>query len=546
MSGYKGLKTKLMLPFAISAEDRIKAFTKDMEIAAILYLAESDREKGEGHILKKQDEKLVFVAEVCYPIWLVPWSVGTLLFDGLGVTAHTLSYDILPDIKAFNNDIQISAKKSEAYSAVLSRNANYFKNFAGKEEKTIECLITNPDFIQDFFVYLSEGKEVKKQLTTKAVLSPLINKSEISASIKELSKIGEDVKNLEASMKLLSTTTGKNVKAIREEIKKVRKKFARKIEKVKPRVTRKIRQIQKKYDEKIISSSKRFERRLQLLHEDQVKLKKMQRHLRAEINRCEVKIKSCKRQKNKESEIQWTSNLKKLRKRLPALKRKISGNVQKIEKLETAKKLETSKQRMECDVRIERATKNLKELKASLEAGIRMLQQKITSLENTTSLIINQMNELAESKKAALTEFDRISIPKRKRTYSLVYLPFYIARYEMEAKKRYILYPPSIVGDMGILTKMKGVLGAAKMKAFLQPRSKSMTDFLNQLITLIEKSPMFEKEITTAGIQNSILRIKELRIDVKSGLKKLEDEKWVSKNELQTFSKLLYIYTGIQ
>jgi len=545
MSDYKGLKTKLMLPFSISAEDRIKAFTKDMEIAAILYLAESDREKGEGHILKKQDEKLVFIAEVCYPIWLVPWSEGTLLFDGLGVTAHTLSYDILTDIKAFNNDIQMSAKKSEAYSAALSRNANYFKNFAGKEEKTIEGLITNPDFIQDFFVYLSEGKEVKKQLTTKAVLSPIINKSEISASIEELSKIGEDVKNVEASMKLLSTTTRKRVKAIREEIKKVRKNFARKIENVKPRVTRKIRQIQKKYDEKIIRTSKRFERRLQLLHEDQVKLKKMQRHLRAEINRCEVKIKSCKRQKNKESEIQWTLNLKKIRKRLPALKRKISGNVQKIEKLETAKKLETSKQRMECDVRIERATKNLKELKASLEAGIRMLQQKITSLEDTTSLIINQMNEMAESKKAALTEFDRISIPKRKRAYSLVYLPFYIARYEMEAKKRYILFPPSIVGDMGILTKMKGVLGAAKMKAFLQPRSKSMTDFLNQLITLIQKNPMFEKEITTAGIQNSILRIKELRIDVKRGLKKLEDEKWVSKNELQTFSKLLYIYAGI-
>ena len=195
---------------------------------------------------------------------------------------------------------------------------------------------------------------------------------------------------------------------------------------------------------------------------------------------------------------------------------------------------------------IERATKNLKELKASLEAGIRMLRQEITSLEDTTSLIINQMNEMAKSKKAALNEFDRISMLKRKRAYTLVYLPFYIARYELEAKKRYILYPPSIVDDMGILTKMKGVLGAAKMKAFLQPRSKSMTDFLNQFMTLIQKSPMFEKEVTKAGIQNSVLRIKELRMDVKRGLKKLEDEKWVSKNELQTFSKLLYIYAGIQ
>ncbi|UCD26802.1 MAG: hypothetical protein JSV75_01380, partial [Candidatus Bathyarchaeota archaeon] len=69
----RGLRTKLILPFAVSAEDRIKAFTKDMEIATIFYLAESNREKGEGHILKKTDEKLVFIAEACYPIWLVPW-----------------------------------------------------------------------------------------------------------------------------------------------------------------------------------------------------------------------------------------------------------------------------------------------------------------------------------------------------------------------------------------------------------------------------------------------------------------------------------------
>ena len=152
------------------------------------------------------------------------------------------------------------------------------------------------------------------------------------------------------------------------------------------------------------------------------------------------------------------------------------------------------------------------------------------------------MNELAKSKKAALNEFDRMTMPRRKRAYARVYLPFYLARYEMEAKKRYVVYPPSIVDDMGILIKMKGVLGAAKMKAFLQPRSEAVTAFLNQIVMLIQKNPMFEKEVTEAGIQDSLLRIKELRMDVKRGLKKLEDEKWISKNELQTFSKLLYIY----
>jgi len=542
-------KTRVVLPFAISAEDRIKAFTKDMEMAAIFTIAESDREKGEGHILKKPDEKLVFIAEACYPIWLISWGGATLLFDGLGVTSHTLSCDTVPDIRAFNKDAK-SAKTCEAYSAVLSRNVAYFKNFVGKEEKTVEGLIASPDFIQDFMVYLSRAKKTEKPLIAKTVLSPIVNESEISASVKELSKlrakINGDIKNLDASMKLLSNITNERVKAVRKEIKEVRRKFAKRIEKVRPRVARKIGQIREKYNKKISSASKRYEKRLRLLHRGQVKLEKMQERLRGQINRCETKIKSCRRRKNKRSEFQWALKLKRIRKRLQAVERKIKVTVNKIGKLETSKKFETSQQTMECDTRVERATKILRELEASREAEIRVKRQKITShvatLKDTTSLIINQMNEMVKSKKAALIEFDRISMPIRKKAIALVYLHFYLARYEMEANKRYVVFPPSIVSGMGMLTKLKGVFGVARMKAFLQPRSKAITVFLNQLVTPIQKDSMFEKEVTEAGIQNSVLRIKELRIGVKRGLKELKNEEWISRSDFQTLGKLLFIH----
>ncbi len=542
----RGLKTKLILPFAVPAKDRIRDFTKDMEMAAVLYLAESIREKGEGHILKKPDEKLVFIAEACYPIWLVPWNDGTLLFDGLGVTAHALSSDTLPDMEVFNKDIQRRAKTSEAYSVALSRNVNYFKSFVGKEEKMIEGLIASSDFMQDFLVYLSELEKAEKPIITRTFLSPIIEESEVSASVEELSdlkaKMDEEVKSLDSSMKLLSMTTREKATAIREEIKETRKKFDKRIQKVKPKAMRRIRQIQEKCSEKIASISKRFERRLRLLKKERAKLGRMQRSLRAEINRCETKIKFFKRRKNKRTEIQWTLRLKRNRKKVPTLEKNIRETDRKIENLETAKNLKVSRQRIECDTRIEKAMKILRELQASREAAIRMKRQEITTLRDTTSLIINQMNEMAKSKKAALNEFGRISMPRRKRVCTLVYLPFYLARYEMEGRQRYVVYPPSIVGGMGILTKMKGVLGAAKMKAFLQPRSKAMTVFLNQLVTLFQKNPMFEKEVTESGIQDSILRIKERRIGVKRGLKELEDEKWISRNELRAFSKLLYIY----
>jgi hypothetical protein len=210
--------------------------------------------------------------------------------------------------------------------------------------------------------------------------------------------------------------------------------------------------------------------------------------------------------------------------------------------LEAAERFQVSQLRIDCDARIGEATKVLRELEASREAELTAKRQEIASLENTTSLIIGQMNEMAKSKKAALNQLDDLGVPRRKKAITLVYMSFYLVRYEMEARKRYAIYPPSIVSDMGIMTKMKGAFGVAKMKEFLQPRSKTITTFLYQFVTLIERDPMFEKEVTDAGIEDSVLRIKTLRIGVKRGLKELENEEWMSQDELQTIAKLLYIY----
>lgn len=540
------LSTKLIFPFAVPAEDRVKAFSKDMEMAAILYLAESDREKGEGHILKRPEERLVFIAEVCYPLWLVSWNGEILLFDGLGVKAHTLIYERLPDIRTFDSDILASSKTSEAYSVALTRNSNYFKDSIGKEEKTIENLIASPEFIQDFLVYLSKGKKAEERLAGKAVLSPIIRESELSTCIKSLSdlkeKIDEDARKIDASMKLLGVTTEGKVKTIREENREVRKKFDKQIEKVERRVTEKKGRIQDKYNQRIMKISKKFESKLRFLHKKQIELEKMKKRLRTEIRRCETRIKSCKRRKNKVNENRWTHRLKRNRKKLPTLERKIKDTGKKIEKNENVKNIQISQQMIECDTRIQEAMKPLRELEASREARIKINQQKIATLKQKTSLIINQMNELAKSKRASLNDLEKIGTSKRKETHALAYLPFYLVRYELEEERRYLVYPPSIVSSMGILTKMRGVLGATKLKTFLKPRSKAITIFLDEIVTLIQENPLFEKEVTDSGIQASVLRTRKLRIGVKRGLKELKNEKWISKDEFKTFSRVLYMY----
>jgi hypothetical protein len=541
----EGLIKSFILPFATPAADRFKTFTKNMEMAAILHLAESGREKGERHLLKKPDEKIVFLTKAWHPIWLIPYNGATLLFDEFGITSHAIPYYTVPDIKIFNEDIEENQKTTEAYTTALSRNIDYFKDF-DKETKNIKGMIATPDFIEDFTTYLPQMKETRKAFNAKVVLTPLIEDYEIQDSMYQLynlrKKINEDIENIDASMRLLNTTTVEKTKAIREEIKKTREKYDKQIEKSKRRVTRKISQIQNKYNRKITRTSKRFKDRLQRLHKNQVELEKTLRHLKTEAKRCETRIHSGRRRKRKQTENQWKLKLKRIKKKLPTVSKGIKRTIKKIQDVEAAQKLELARVKTECDTRIEAANKPLRDLKASKEAEIAIKQQEIAALEDMTSQITSQMCKMAETKKVNLSEFDKLAMPKTRKARTLVYVPFYLARYEEENQKRYVIYPPSFVSTLGTLTKMKGALGAAKMKTLLKPRSEAMTTFLNQLLARITKNPMIEKEVTEAGIQDSILLSKQLRIGVKKGLKELKKENWMSKNELQTFSELLYIY----
>jgi len=168
-----------------------------------------------------------------------------------------------------------------------------------------------------------------------------------------------------------------------------------------------------------------------------------------------------------------------------------------------------------------------------------MSQQEINLLEDKTSTIIDQINKLVGLKRATLNELEGMGISQRRRRYALAYLPLYLACYQTELKKRYVLHPPSIAGSMGILTKFKRVFGVAKIKSLLQHRSKSITSFLNQLLIVVEHNPVFEKEISDAGVKANILRPKESRKRIKIGLEGLRDEGWISESEFQAFSELL-------
>jgi hypothetical protein len=540
----KESKKGFVLPFSTPTAKKLKDFTRNMEMAAILYLAESERKKGESRVLRKVDEKLVFVARACYPIWLVPCGGGTLIFDGLGFASHSLFYDVMPDVETFNRSLRENRGAVEFYTAALVRNKDYFRNFSGREEIELEGLISDSELLEDFKTYFHKLRRAKRRLKNRVFLANTVGDLEIREGIDRLSSLrrrtAKEIRALDKSMRLLNATTSRKVKRIRSDVRKIQSVHTKRIERIRPKVRRRILQIQSRYNQRIARKSKKVKRELRRLHEKRTELQKTVTYLKAEAKRCKTKMRGSKRDKK----TRWDLRLKGIEKKLPALSKRIEACSKRSGKAEAALKLEVARQKTECDECIEAANKVFLDLQSSRDAEIAMKRREVTRLEELTSYITGSMRDMVQKRRLFLREFGAMGIVGKRRSRGLVYLPFYLARYEKGDKRRYVVYPPTFVVDMGILTRMKGALGAARLNALLRSRSKAIGAFLNQLVGLLEKNAMLEKEVTEAGIRVSILLRKRARVGIKRGLVELERQKWISKNELQAFGKILYVYTS--
>jgi hypothetical protein len=534
---------RISLPFCVASKERVKPFTKDMEIAGLFYLAERERKKGEGTVIKKPAEKLAFITEIGYPLWLVPWKGMTLIFDGLEFTEKKLNYDIVPDIHAFETDIKASAKSNAAFSAALSQNVSYFKDFEGQEERTIEGLITNAEFLHDVMDYLNDSQDTVKSDSSKAILSPMLDDSEVESSVNKLTDLKndleQDIKNLNSTMKFLSQASRNQVKLLHADMRKSMKEFDKKIKLVKPKVMAKIKEIKEKRDEEVTKISSSYDRTLRTLHQKRVVIEKKLERLSKQNERLEADIKVARDNKDEAGEFDLSQKIEENKKQIPLLNKEIKDIDREIETVDEAKKIKVSRTRTKPDDKVEEAMKTLHDLEAAKEARSRLDDQELASLQDMTTAIIKQIDEMISIKETALADLNEIGVKDNRRKKVLMYLSAYLICYETEVAKRYVLYPPSELGCVGIKTKLKSVFSSGKMKYFLHIRSETISALLDRLVDLTQESPVFEKEINEAGQKANIFRKTESQLAVKKGITELKEENWISEREYQVLNDRL-------
>jgi chromosome segregation ATPase len=514
-----------------------------MERAAIFFLAELERAKGGGLILKQPEEKLAFIVEGIYPFWLVPWKKRNLLFDGLGKTSHTFAYTPIPDAKSFMEDAERSSKDLETYISFLSENLNYFQQPSAKKETVLSGLIADASILSEFSSRISEAKELETPLTDMLYLSPTINESSISSMTLEIENVKtalkDEVELLYKSMKFLNKQTQDFIKELNGQIKATKEEFNKQIMELEGVTKSKVKKINEEFDEKTKKLAKEFEKKILPMQREKVKLEKAKEQMQDKIERYKIDAKTCAAKKDAMGEKRWKEKIAQGKREISEIEKQIKNVEKEIEKLEENRSEETFKLKSEWEAKVSEAKKDLLELEATRDAKIGIFKQKIENLESLTSAITEKIDKTAKARTSNLNEIENLGIEQKQRTMTLVYVPFYLACYQFELKNRYVLFPPSAANSIGLTAKIKGALGMAKIKQLLTPRFEALTAFLGRIPSLIGQNPAFEREVFEVGDKFNILKRSAIREKIGTALKQFMEEGWLSEKDYENFIQKL-------
>ncbi len=543
MSGIGSAYKQFLLPFSVLSANRKEPFTLDLEAAAIFSRAELDRAKGGGFISKSPEERIAFITKIGYPLWLFPWFETTLIFDGLKRSSFKLQYAVIPDVKAFTENLKNGSKTRETHLAFLSDHINYFQASLTEKEVLLDGLISDPEFLNELDSYCSEATAIEEPLGNMALLSPIIEESTISSILDELKTLHlsfrEDVDRLYRCMKFINKATQHYVKMLRSKAKIIKEEFNVKIGAQEELIAPKVARLKEDYNHKIVQSTKSFERERLPVQKKKVKLEKSNELALAKIENYKLEARVRAEKDDSVGEQKWKEKARETKKELSEIENQLKETEKALKDLEERKSLEIFNLRSELEAKIREAHQPLLELESSRDAEILLCKQEVEQLEQQTKLILEQLGRTVKLRETSIENLAKLGIKKKTELKDVVlfYVPFYAFCYKVESKKRYLFLPPSEANNIGLSTKLKGALGITKIKQLLVPRFEIITSLIDTLQVLAQQNAVFETEMWEMGERTNILSVDSMRESIKKGLEYIKKEGWLSEKEQQDLSQ---------
>jgi hypothetical protein len=536
----------LVLPFAIPVKERDKAFTLNMEVAAILLLAEAKRKKW--RLFETAINKTSFVSRLHYPLWAIPWENESLLIDGLGVISSTLPRQILPDVTSFIDDIDRSASDRKQFWGTLEKHKETFIDFAETQGAKVDALIMNRELLSATSEYVKESTSLRSEESFRVVLVP--PKLDLHAAVESAKQvmsfykqIQSEISSLEYAKNLLEETANFHKQMALKEVEFTREVYENEIAKLRPVTEKKVDQLQKERDARIAKMNRVIENELKAKEREREKRERALQGL--ELQRADsIRRREARKQRHDRIGVaHWEHRIQVCENKIREIKKRISALSEFIEKTRKQNEADIEKIRNGYQELIDQEKKKTTDIEVQRDRDLQSRQKEIETLSIGTSQIANRIEELANRKREEAKELKESTIPLHFEDPSLLCLPFYLVGYQAEKKTRLQTFGPTRVMDSkGIVKTIQKtfatIRSASGVKLFLKPRSKALNKMLYSALKKRTKSDRaFSESLLQVAASANILHEQKFKETLIKGLEELKTENWISQKEADALTK---------
>jgi len=532
--------TSLVLPFAVPAKERAKAFTPSMEVASILLLTEARRKKRV--LFETKPKKTSFVSKLHFPLWAVPWENGSLIIDGLGVFSPTIVFFALPDITIFIDDVERGASVREQFLRALEKHEKTFGDFAKTVKVQVNAVIIDEELLTTIFEYTKETVALKLKEDEAVVLAPpkldLQAAAETAQTVQRLHKqLQADTRSLEYIKKLLEETSMFHEQKILREIEYTREAYENEIAKLRPSVDKKVEQLLRERDARTAKMNKNMENELRSKERE---MERRERELqRLELTRASFlqRRETRKRRHDKIGVTHWEHRIQVQENKIDEVKARIRALLEFIEKTRRQNDADTEKLRFGYQALIDQERKKIVDIEFQRDKSVEAKQKEIAWLRLATSGIISQIEELVKRKQEQERELKKLAIPWQFEDTTLLCLPFYLVCYQTQKKTQFQTFPPfKVLNSEGIVKTLqktiRSIRPASRLKLFLQPRSKTLSKMLDFVLQeKMESDKAFNESLLQAAASANILELQNFKETLTKGVEELKAEGWISQKD---------------
>jgi hypothetical protein len=528
----------LILPFALPDEERKELFSPNMEITAIVALAEANRKKP--MIVDLFPEKIIFISKLHYPLWVVPWENRSLLIDGLQISSSNVSYMALPEIEPFLNNLERGKSDRTQFFNALNQHEQTFTSFPETRNIRFDSVITDKALLVGIDEYIEETSTKKADVPDKLVLFPPRLDAEAAGKsadefLDPYNSLQSDIKGLEYASQILSQSAKLHQEKINREIQLANKTFNREVEAIRPSVEKSVDRLRKEQDAKNVRINKMARTQLN------AKLREKERQQR-EFQKLELKKIQYKRrlaiqsQRDKVGTARREQSLRSCENRLLEAKERLEALLREIERAQKQNMEETIALQNQYQSLIDSERRKIINIEVARESTLGRKKNEEDRLRSVTARILGQIEQMAEQKKLHLNGLKELTIAWQPERVTLVALPFYLTAYYAAGKHRYSVYPPfKAQSHEGIVKKIEKKLLSfsltSRIQLLLQPRSRMLDKMLNTSIETMQTDMALGNKLVELGKTNNLLNQPNLKEALTKGAEEMKAEGWIKQEE---------------